>query len=862
MLKGLYNFTILLFVALVLVGCSRKRSTFLTRNYHAVTAEYNALYNGQNALDDGMEQRALSYRDDYWEVLPIERFKQEEILRRGKPGNQPDDPNFERAEEKAAKAIQKHSIYVNGKEHNPQIDEAYMMLGKARYYEKRFVPALDAFNFILNRYPTSNNITQAKVWKAKSNIRLNNEEVALEDLLEALEEVEDGAIEMEEDDFADVNAIVAQAYINLDTLEAALPYMKVASETVKNNELKGRYAFIKGQLYNRLGFKDSANIAFDEVIELNRKSPRIYMINAYIEKARNFDYDSGDQVAFLELLRELEENRENRPYLDRIYNQMGDYYRNTADIDSAKIFYNKSIQKFNEDRTLQSVNYSTLAEINFDAAEYKTAGAYYDSTLTFLEENTRRWRRVTKKRENLDDVIKYEDIATLNDSILKFAAMSEAEQRAYFTDYTNKLRAKAIEDSLAQVKKEEEIANKEFFQKSKSSGPSGGGGKFYFYSSTTIAYGKQEFKTRWGARENEDWWRLSSKAADVKGDVVEAEEAEIASQQELFDPQFYIDQIPTDQKVIDSLTKDRDFAYYQLGSIYQVKFKENQLAADRLETLLSYNPEERLVLPSKYNLYKIYVEMENESLATKYKNDIISNHPDSRYAEILLNPETLLSTDESSPEYRYTELYKEFEAQQYQKVIDQSDDYITRYNGDAIVPKFELLKVTAMARQQGFDAYKKGLNYVALTYPNSEAGKEAQEIYATVLPTLENSAFVTDEEAVKWKTIYPFAAADREKAEALATKLKEAVAQYNYYNMSVSVDYYTPETIFVVLHGLNTKGGARNVAEGFAENKDFKIKDEHFQIASANYKIVQIHKNLNDYLNSDSTLENETNPQK
>ncbi|MDC7995023.1 type IX secretion system periplasmic lipoprotein PorW/SprE [Altibacter sp. HG106] len=862
MLKGLHQFTLLLLAALLLVGCSRKRSTFLTRNYHAVTAEYNTLYNGQNALDDGMEQRALSYRDNYWEILPIERFKQEEILRRGKPGNQNnEDPNFDRAEEKAAKAIQKHSIYVDGKEHNPQIDEAYMMLGKARYYEKRFVPALDAFNFILNRYPTSNNITQAKVWKAKSNIRLNNEEVALENLLEALEEVEDGDIEMEEDDFADVNAIVAQAYINLDTLEAALPYMKVASETVKNNELKGRYAFIKGQLYNRLGFKDSANIAFDEVIELNRKSPRIYMINAYIEKARNFDYDAGDQMAFLELLRELEENRENRPFLDRIYNQMGEYYRNTADTDSAKIYYNMSIQKFNEDRILQSVNYSTLAEMNFDAAEYKAAGAYYDSTLTFLEENTRRWRRITKKRENLDDVIKYEDIATLNDSILKFAAMSEAEQLAYFTEYTNKLRAKAIEDSLAQAKKEAEIANKEFFQKSSSKGGPNNG-TFYFYSSTTVAYGKQEFKTRWGSRENEDWWRLSSKAADVKGDVVEAEKIEVATQQELFDPQFYIDQIPTDQKVIDSLTKDRDFAYYQLGSIYQVKFKENQLAADRLETLLSYNPEERLVLPSKYNLYKIYVELENEALAEKYKNDIIANHPDSRYAEILLNPETLLSTDESSPEYRYTELYKEFEAQQYQEVIDKSDDYITRFNGDAIVPKFELLKATALARQKGFKAYKEGLNYVALTYPNSEAGKEAQDIYTNVLPTLESSEFVPEEAATKWKTVYPFPVEEREKAEALATKLKEAVAQYNYYNMNVSVDYYTPETVFVVLHGLNTKGGARNVADGFSENKTFKIKDAHFQIASANYKIVQIHKNLNDYLNSDSTLEKETNPQK
>jgi hypothetical protein len=81
------------------------------------------------------------------------------------------------------------------------------------------------------------------------------------------------------------------------------------------------------------------------------------------------------------------------------------------------------------------VNYRTLAEINFDAAKYQTAGAYYDSTLTNLNEISKEYRRIKKKRENLDDVIKYETLATANDSILSLVAMSEGERLAYFTEY-------------------------------------------------------------------------------------------------------------------------------------------------------------------------------------------------------------------------------------------------------------------------------------------------------------------------------------------------------------------------------------------------------------------------------------------
>src|SRR5690554_7366826 len=90
--------------------------------------------------------------------------------------------DFARAEEKAVKVIQKRSIEVQGKEHNPKIDEAYILLGKARYFDSRFIPALEAFNYILNKYPTSNSINSAKIWKEKTNIRLQNEEVAIKTL--------------------------------------------------------------------------------------------------------------------------------------------------------------------------------------------------------------------------------------------------------------------------------------------------------------------------------------------------------------------------------------------------------------------------------------------------------------------------------------------------------------------------------------------------------------------------------------------------------------------------------------------------------------------------------------------------------
>jgi len=112
------------------------------------------------ALDKGIIDLKAQNQDNYWEVLPVERMQisKEAIL----PGETKINPNFERAETKATMAIQKHSMNIGGAEKNPQMDEAYLMLGKARYYDQRFVPALEAFNYILYKYPNSDKIYEAK----------------------------------------------------------------------------------------------------------------------------------------------------------------------------------------------------------------------------------------------------------------------------------------------------------------------------------------------------------------------------------------------------------------------------------------------------------------------------------------------------------------------------------------------------------------------------------------------------------------------------------------------------------------------------------------------------------------------------
>ncbi|WGK65787.1 type IX secretion system periplasmic lipoprotein PorW/SprE [Croceiramulus getboli] len=819
-------------------GCSRKNDTFINRNFHAVTTEYNTLYNGNLALEEGLETVVANYQDNFWELLPVERLEQFETI--ALPGKSK-TPSFERAEEKAIKAIQKHSMEIDGKERNPQIDEAFMMLGKARYYDGRFIPALESFNYILATNPLSNNIAQANVWKAKTNLRLNNEEVAIKNLRRLLELEEKN---LSDQDYADATSTLAQAFINTDQPDSAAVYMVRAAQSTRNNEQKGRFWYITGQLYEQLGHVDTATMAYEEVIALNRKTPREYLINAQLRQIDNFDADRGEVELVRELLTELEENRENRPFLDKIYYQTALYFAAQDQQDSAVVYYNKSLRSPGRDTYLKSLNYVALGDLNFDQAAYLQAGAYYDSTLTALDARDRAYRQIKKKKDNLTEVIRLETLATTNDSILRLARMSVPEREAYFDDYIAEL--KAAEEKAAATQ-DAGIRNDEFYQKQQQSQA---GGAFYFYNTTATAYGKDRFRQKWGDRPLQDNWRFSTtrpvQNAGVPGlpDITADIPADQASR---FDRDVYMAEVPQDPVILDSLIQERDQAYYQLGLIYKEKFKENNLAIARLEQLLANEPAERLILPAKYYLYQLYRAENAFAKAESLKEELLLNYPDSRYAAIISNPNAQLEAATDTPEAQYKKLYKQFEAQEYEAVLTEADVLIDAYTGLPSVPKLELLKAMALGRLEGQEAYAKALNFIAVTYPNSAEGKQAQQLLKTQVPQLAFTTFADETISRKWKLLFPLAKDEREQAQLLREKISQAVDTLGYRKSTASVDVYNRDTLFVVVHGFNTQMGAQGFAELLRTDKTYAIKRESIPISSENYRIIQIHKNLSAY---------------
>lgn len=823
---------------LLTASCSTKKDAFLNRKWHALNAQYNAIYNGNIALDEGRADLIAAYRDNYWDILPVERMEiREDVVLDGTSLT----PNFERAEEKAVKAIQKHGMNIGGQEKNTQIDEAYLLLGQARYYDQRFIPALEAFNYILNRYRNSDIIPQAMVWREKTHIRLENDELAIDNLKKLLRYASD----LRPQDYADANAMMAQAYINLEHKDSALQRLKTASLYTKNKEEQGRYFFIIGQLYNDLEYPDSAVYAFDKVIDLHRRTSREYYVNAHLFKIRNL-YDAGyDKEELLELLTDLEENRENRPYLGMVYRQVGLFHEKEDSLHLAWEYYNKSLRAESQDRILNSKNYESMGKMAFDARDYTLAGAYYDSTLTQMREGSKEFRLLQRKRDNLQEVIVYEAVRRQTDSVMTLVSLSETERDAYFQAHIDSLIAEDEER-----KEQERIA---LLEELNSGGPSytglpGKGGQFYFYNPEAVANGRQEFRNRWKISGPSDNWRYGNIAGGAAEDLVNLEDVSARQDGDQYSLSYYRSRLPQTQEAVDSIQEERERAYFQLGLVYKEKFREYVLAASRLQQLLNFEPEERYVLPAKYNLYRIYEET-GSPLAEEMKGDILENHPDSRYAQLLLNPDAFVAGEADHPSQNYEALYRLYEDQRYEEVIGGATSYSRQYNGEDIGVKFELLKAYALGKLDGVEAMKSALTQVALDYPSKPEGVEAARILESDIPALEALDFGEADDSTRgWKLVYPFMRSDVEGINALVEDVVRSLQEFENRGYYYSIDVYNRDLIFLVVHNAPSRDRAEGHAELLATNKEYLIEKENFVISSRAYQAVQVHKNLEAYL--------------
>ena len=735
-MKNTQKIIALLILFAAAVACSTKKDTVISRNFHAMTTKFNVLFNGKEAFKKGIEGINSNYKDDWFERLPIEpiEFEEDKIVMSsfnnagpgaGFGGNNTEEKKelttFEKAEEKAVKAIQKHGMNINGSERNRQIDDAYLLLGKSRYYEQRFIPAIEAFNYVIANYPQADLITETKIWRAKTNTRLDNEEIAIETMKLLLVVRDTLEADLPDALKEEAHTALAMAYVKSDSLQKAKKHLKLATRTLKNKDQGARNLFVLGQMYSNENNKDSALYVFERLANF-RKAPYKYKIHANIELAKNFSKDSLS-TTLLERMQKLIKNRDNRPYLDELYYQTAVLHQNNDSIQLALNSYNNSLRAKDGSDKQKTFTYEKLGNLYFKDAEYQYASAYYDSVLQVATDTLDiRIRRIKRKHKNLASLIKFEEIVATNDSIVRIASLSKDDQKQFFESYIEKIK-KADEDA-AQLR-----LNQLAFGSSDTGSLSGSAGKWYFYNSQSLSFGKTEFKKIWGSRKLEDDWRWSEKASS--GGNTEKDSKVVNKVNLRYDLDTYLSTIPVKIEIIDSLKIDRNQALYELGLIYKEQFKNQNLAKERLERLATLQPKEELILPINWHLYQIYNNLGEVINTDKHKNVILTKYPDTKFAQVILNPnekgeEKEVAIDEVEKVYK--EMYYLYKSNEYEEVIAKINEFVVTIQNSELLPKFELLKAYAIGKFKDAEAYKIALDFVAVSYGNTEEGKKAKAI--------------------------------------------------------------------------------------------------------------------------------------
>lgn len=812
--RGLF----LVLILFVFTNCSTRKDRMMNRAYHQATTKFNVLFNGEEAIRSGIVAEVLSHQPNFWDQLPVEQFPLIDLFSLEVKEN----PSFTRAEEKAVIAVQKHSMLIGDQQRNTQIDEAYMLLGKARFYNGRYLQALDAFNYVIDQLPNANSRRNAQIWKAKVFLQLLQEQRAAAIFLELIDQNELTVTE-----YVEVSAHLAKAYIALNQPEKATKPLYNAAAGVKDKALQARYYYLLGQLHDNLEHKDSAALAYQSVINLNRRIPRIFWIHAKLNQLNTNQLDlESTQKAY----KKLTKNEENKKYLDKIHFSHASYSLSHFDTIAAKNLINASLRTNTKDKMLKGLAYETMGEVFFDENQFVTAGAYLDSTLNVLEPKTRRFRKITRKRNKLNDIIKYETNRQTSDSLLALMTKTPEEQASIFTRYIADLKVADSLQQQQQQKQQQSTANTSFFDS-----------EFYFYNSAMRSRGESEFFRIWGNISKTDNWRYANQQAATETIVDTATETEQKIEKAVeVDPRYmletYINQIPPPE-ARDSLVQVRNTAYFDAGLAYKEQFAAYLQAKDRLLTLLSFDSD--YTLPSLYHLYQIE-EQTGGAKALTYKNQIISEYPNSQYAAILQNPEAAEGALARFEE-RYTLLEERFKAQAFEEVIDQSFDAILSLQDENLRSRFSLLRAHAIGRLDGTAAYERALSEVTLAFPNQKAGEEASRRLLEVRDLKPKE----EKEGERYLVYFVFDRADHELTQNLQKRVAEIIMQQGLQSsVKATIDIYDRNTEFLVIQRFTSEEQATDYRNYLLKNISELSKNKNFVALTSALRDALIFKNL------------------
>ncbi|RZP08945.1 MAG: hypothetical protein EVA39_02730 [Flavobacteriales bacterium] len=801
-----------LLIVILFLGCSTQKNKTLNKRYHSTVSTFNVLFNGNESIKEGKESFLKSYQEDFWEILPVESIEStDKIITVDGLENK----SFLKAEEKAAKAIQKHSMLIGGVQYNPKTQDAYLMLGRARYLDQRYVPAIDAFNQVYKLNIDNQAWKQSVIWKARSNIRLEQELVAVE-LLQGLLKNKKNSSEI----VAKAYSVLSMAYLKLNKTNEALKTLEIAQRNTKDKNHKARLLYIKGQLYEKQNEIDSAKNSFNKILNFKRKISRNIYINAKI-KALLYSESLNSKKEFLKLIK----NEENKPYLDKIYYNYSKLLFSTGSVAMAKNFLNMSIKENPADKKLKSKAYIKFSELNFNDTNFLTAGRYLDSTLQVLDKKSKEFWFYERQKKGIQKVVDLEESLIFYDSLIRLSSYDKKKLDEILKSISTENKQQSEKSNSNEVRQDR------VFKKT----------NFYFYNDKIVAFGIKSFKSVWGNRERNTYWRSEKSILknNISSDNTGKEEGsnKPVSENETQFLELYKD-IPFSEFKKDSLNNLIDLSKLELAELYTLKYKNYKLGETVLTQYLSKDPNSNRATKAKYLLYKLY-KIQNNEKYIKIKEDIIASDSLSRFAKILLKDPDMLMDENKSLALRDS-LAKMFNNQDFEKIIKSVDLNIDIVEKEEIKVDLELLRAQSYGRLEGIEKYTELLKEISKKYSDNKTAIDLNKTISMIGRKWKTP--ISLKASKDFKLIFIVNNSDLNKSEILKINSKIST-ELNSINR-VSFDVYNYKNHLIVIHDFKSEEKAEDTALKITvQIPELRLKN-NFVALSSQYKNMLIYKTL------------------
>ncbi len=870
----IYRLTLLLAVIFMAGACSTKKNTFTRRVYHNLTAHYNAYWNGNESLKEGLREQDDMVTDNYAKVLPVFNY-----------GTEEDGTSLaqymDRAIEKSEKVVGKHSMVFGGEEKVRWIDDAHLLHGKALFYKHEYLKARRKFEYVIREYDPPEQ-TEAMLWLGRTFTQLGYYDQAATRLDRLKNIIRNEDEEINSFTRSHLPLMYAELQLEQENYESAVSHLLDGISLVNDAELKTRLMFIVAQVYQELARDRLAADYFRDVLKRNPVYDMAF--NAQIRLATSVDIDSERSDEVVEELNKMLDDRKNKEFQDQIYFALAEIAHKKDNDTLAISRYRKSVAHSTENEYQRAQSSLKVADIFFDEKNYPMAKSYYDTALRVLPSDYPNLMQLQRKSYTLSDLVDNLETVHLQDSLQQLASLSESKRNQVIDSIIQ-----AYQEEERRLKEEEQArrqsaaAMQQSRMRSQSSGIGEAGGKWYFYNNTAKSRGYNEFVAKWGRRKLEDNWRRINKES-VASFGFDEEDMELADNAEEADSaqtvstdpvkrETYLQSIPLTEEALkesDTLIAE---SLYKIGFIYKIQLEDDDEAIDAFSSFAERFPEHEKAVVVYYQLHQLYNKTGQTAKAEEVKQKILTDYPDTDYALILEDPDYFdrLQSDSKRLEAMYRESYDAYQQGSYRTTKLISEDAINNYEETEITPRFCFLRAVALRRiEDSKDTLRYELREIVKEYPQSEVFTLAQNILKKMekdADTLSSEARQDQErqqqleearrsftESLK-ETHFYIMIVDSDSVKVSATKVRLADHNKKFFKnegLKVSSVVYSGKKQMITVSDFKNSTEAmtyfRSVAKSdyiFSNIEDHSFR--HYVISSQNYPKLYKQKNMTDY---------------